>query len=67
MQYPGWWISGDKSKATIIRSTFDETELSETSGRTEAHQNEDPEGPNGYLRWAASLAEVERRLEFKSE
>jgi hypothetical protein len=74
MQFPGYWISEQDGVVTASPGTFDDTELSESSNWTEAHQNEDPEYPAGYikpdrivceagLKLLAANPELERKVE----
>ena len=62
MQFRGWWVSGDAETVTITRATFDDTELSEASGWTRAHQNEEAKAAHGFVTLDAALADVQRRL-----
>lgn len=62
MQFPGWWVDGDKKGVKIVPQIFDETELSEASDWREADQNEDPDVPHGYVDWDAAIADARRRL-----
>lgn len=39
MQFPGWWVFGLGSKVLVLPTVFDDTELSEKSDWTEAHEN----------------------------
>lgn len=50
MQFSGYWISKQDGVVTALEDILDETDLSESSNWTEAHQNEDPENPAGYIR-----------------
>ncbi len=62
MQFPGWWVSGDASGVTLTPNVFDDTELSEASDWKEAHQNEDPDQPHGYIEWDKAVLDMRRRL-----
>lgn len=66
MQIPGWWIEGDRSGIRITPALLDDTELSETSGWTEAHQNEDATLAHGFTKPDALLRDVRRRLGIES-
>jgi len=67
MQIPGWWVEGDERGIRITPHLFDETELSEASDWKEAHQNEDPAVPHGFVEWSAALSEVKKRLGIKRQ
>lgn len=67
MQFGGWWVHGDEKGVGITPHLFDETELSEASNWREAHQNEDPAAPHGFIDWSAALSDVEKRLGIKHQ
>lgn len=62
MKFPGYWISGDAQEIVIMKYDFDETELSEASEWKEAHQNEDPSLPHGFVHWEDAIADAQKRL-----
>lgn len=62
MRFYGFWISDTESGVHVESYCFDETELSESSNWTEAHQNEDPENPAGYIDPARILSEAGLKL-----
>lgn len=62
MQFPGWWVEGDCREVRITPALFDDTELSEASGWTEAHQNEDSSFAHGFTKPETLLRDVRRRL-----
>lgn len=62
MRFEGYWVTGRGSEVEVSAAWFDDTELSEDSGWTEAWQNEDPDLPAGFIRSAAMIEEVCRRL-----
>jgi hypothetical protein len=74
MRFPGYWICEQDGVVTASPGTFDDTDLSDWSNWTEAHQNEDPEYPAGYikpdrivsetgLKLLAANPELERKVE----
>lgn len=65
MQFPGWWVEGDEKGVKITPYMFDDTELSETSDWTEAHQNDDPRLPHGFVAWDSTVADVRKRLRLE--
>ena len=62
MKFSGFWISPTDRDLAVFPAEFDETELSESSRWTEAHENEDPTGPAGFVEPARLIAEVGLRL-----
>ncbi|MDD2728383.1 hypothetical protein [Malikia sp.] len=62
MQFSGYWISEQDGVVTALRDTLDETDLSESSNWTEAHQNEDPKNPAGYIHPARIVGETGVKL-----
>lgn len=62
MQFPVWWVGGDRDSVTIIRAAFDDTELSESSNWKKAHQNVDDSLAHGFVEERDMLVEVRRRL-----
>jgi hypothetical protein len=62
MRFSGYWVSQQDSTITVLPDRFDETDLSEKSNWTEAHQNEDPSCPAGYIKPKSVLLDVARRL-----
>lgn len=41
MQFPGYWVSVESNKATLLRTTFDETDLDPATNWKQAWQNQD--------------------------
>ncbi len=62
MQFPGYWISEQDGVVTASFGTFDDTDLSESSNWTEAHQNEDPKYPAGYIKPDRIVSEAGLKL-----
>ena len=62
MQFPGAWITSLQGGVRVEFATFDDTDLSEASNWTEAHQNADPDYPSGYVDPARIVAEAGRKL-----
>ena len=62
MKFSGFWISPTDRDLAVFPAEFDETELSESSRWTEAHENEDRTGPAGFVEPARLIAEVGLRL-----
>lgn len=62
MRFPGYWISVQDGVVTALPGTFDDTDLSESSNWTEAHQNEDPEYPAGYIKPDRIISEAGLKL-----
>ena len=62
MRFPGYWLTRHSDHVTVASHSFDDTDLSQKSNWTEAHQNEDPEYPAGYVKAGLLLAEVVRAL-----
>ena len=62
MQFPGYWISVQDGVVTASPSTFDDTDLSQSSNWTEAHQNEDPAYPAGYIKIDRIVGETGLKL-----
>ena len=72
MRFGGAWISRLQDGVKVEFASFDETDLTEASNWTEAHQNVDPEFPAGYVDPARIVAEAGRKLlearpEFRAE
>jgi hypothetical protein len=62
VQFTGYWVSGFENNVTVIRDTFDETDLTEVSNWTRAMQNEDPNLAHGFINPIEMLADVCRRI-----
>ena len=73
MKFQGYWVASQDSKLSVSPAEFDETDLTEASNWTEAHQNEDPTLPHGFTdpgrvlaevaaRWLSAHPEVQRQL-----
>jgi hypothetical protein len=62
MQFPGYWVGGSGNDIEVVRTFFDETELSNTSNWQEAWQNEDPAEDHGYVDPLSMLHDVSRRI-----
>ena len=62
MKFSGYWISEQDGVVTALDGIFDETDLSESSNWTEAHQNEDPENPAGYIKPDRIVSETGLKL-----
>ena len=61
MKFPGHWVATQDSKLTVTPDVFDETELTQASNWSEAHQNDNPDLPHGYIDAARVIAEVASR------
>ena len=62
MRFQGAWISRLQGGVKVEFATFDETDLTEASNWTEAHQNVDPGFPAGYVDPARIVAEAGMKL-----
>lgn len=62
MQFPGYWVSGTVNEINVLRTVFDETDLSDTSNWQEAWQNENPLEDHGYIDPLSMLHDVSRRI-----
>lgn len=62
MQFPGYRVGGYGNDVEVVRTIFDETDLSEKSKWQEALQNEDPAGDHGYVNPLSMLHDVSRRI-----
>lgn len=62
MQLPGYWVSDAEGNIEISFKKFDDTELSDVSGWTEAWQNEEADNAHGFLDPLAMLQHVSQRL-----
>ena len=62
MKFSGYWVSAKDGVVTALPDVFDETDLTAESNWTEAHQNEDPTRPAGYVDPARILAETGLKL-----
>ena len=62
MKFSGYWVSGDAEKIVVTPAKFDETDLTEDSDWTKAHQNVEPALPHGFVRWEDAVTEMRRRL-----
>lgn len=61
MKFPGYWVETRGLAIRLTPDVFDETDLTEVSNWTEAHQNEDPSVPHGFTDAARLMAEVAER------
>jgi hypothetical protein len=55
-------MSAPDDVISVVPTEFDETDLSQSSNWTEAHENENSTGPAGYVDAARLIAEVGLRL-----
>jgi len=62
MRFSGYWVSHQDSTISVVPADFDETDLSEKTKWTEAHQNEDPALPAGFTKRKSVLLDVARRF-----
>lgn len=62
MKFSGYWVSAKDGVVSALPDVFDETDLNAESNWTEAHQNEDPTCPAGYVDPARILAETGLKL-----
>lgn len=62
MKFSGYWVSAKDGVVSALPDVFDETVLTAESNWTEAHQNEDPTCPAGYVDPARILAETGLKL-----
>jgi hypothetical protein len=62
MRFSGYWIYERDGVVTATPGTFDDTDLSASSDWTEAHQNEDPECPAGYIKPDRIVSETGLKL-----
>ena len=62
MKFSGYWVSAKDEVVTALPDIFDETDLTAESSWTEAHQNEEPTYPAGYVDPARILAETGMKL-----
>lgn len=62
MKFSAYWVSGEAEKVAVTPAKFDETDLTEDSDWTEAHQNVDPAMPHGFVCWNDAATEIRRRL-----
>ncbi len=49
MRFPGFWVDGIGADVCVKPDVFDETEVSPESGWKRAYQNEDANGPSGFV------------------
>ncbi len=62
MQFPGYWVAKNNDGVSVRKEVFDETDLSDHSGWTEAWQNEGPTNPQGFIDPLVMLHAVCRQL-----
>lgn len=62
MKFSGYWVSAKNGVVTALPDVFDETDLTAESNWTEAHQNEEPTYPAGFVDPARILAETGMKL-----
>lgn len=62
MKFSGYWVSAKDGVVSALPDDFDKTDLTAESNWTEAHQNEDPTCPAGYVDPARILAETGLKL-----
>ncbi|WP_312136416.1 hypothetical protein [Brevundimonas sp.] len=62
MQFQGYWVSSKNKGSVVQHGMFDETELSENSKWTEAHQNEDASLDHGFIDPLSMLNKVSKDL-----
>jgi hypothetical protein len=56
MRFGGYWVVLGEEKATLTRTSFDETELDPATGWKEAWQNQERDGPGkGYVELEGAL------------
>lgn len=56
MRFGGYWVVLSEDKATLTRTSFDETELDPATGWKEAWQNQEHDGPaKGYVEMEGAL------------
>ncbi len=65
MQFPGYWVGGAGNDVEVVRTIFDETELSDKSNWQEAWQNEDSAEDHGYVDPLSMLHDISRRVAGK--
>ena len=61
MKFHGHWVATQDSRLVVTPNEFDETDLTPASNWSEAHQNDDPALPHGFIDPARVIAEVARR------
>ena len=62
MKFSGYWVSAKDGVVSALPDVFDETDLTAESNWTEAHQNEEPTYPAGYVDPARILSEAGLKL-----
>ncbi|MEN9317258.1 MAG: hypothetical protein RIS35_3651 [Pseudomonadota bacterium] len=62
MNFQGAFIEKLDDSISVLFTTLDETELSDTSNWTEAWENADPNAPAGFIHPGMIIAESARRL-----
>ena len=62
MKFSGYWGSAKDGVVSALPDVFDETVLTAESNWTEAHQNEDPEYPAGYIQPDRIVSEAGLKL-----
>jgi hypothetical protein len=67
MKFPGYWVSVQANNATLIRTTFDETDLDPASNWKQAWQNQDTKASTkGFVDLAAALFYAAQALALAS-
>jgi hypothetical protein len=67
MQFPGYWVSVESSKAILSRTTFDETELDPATNWKQAWQNQDSASTTkGFVELSSALIYVANELALGS-
>jgi hypothetical protein len=67
MQFPGYWVSIESNKATLIRTTFDETDLDPATNWKQAWQNQDAASTTkGFVELSSALIYVANELALAS-
>ena len=62
VRFRGYWVSAVQGKIEVVAGEFDDTELSEQSGWTEALQNEDHNHPHGFLDPLTMLHDLSKKI-----
>ena len=62
MRFSGCWLSAKGGVVFAVPDEFDDTDLTAESNWTEAHQNEEPTYPAGYVDPARILSEAGIKL-----
>jgi hypothetical protein len=67
MQFPGYWVSVESNKATLLRITFDETELDPATNWKQAWQNQDAaSSTKGFVELSSALIYIANVLALGS-